>query len=54
MEEEITITRGSLIAALRKWDEDAKGENWPERTDDQRFADSADYLLDAMKADRGA
>lgn len=51
MEETITITRGQLADALRKWDEDAKSENWAARTDPDRFADSADYLFDVLSED---
>lgn len=48
MEETISITRTQLTEALRKWDQEAKSENWPERTDPQRFADSAEYLFSAL------
>lgn len=37
-----------LSEALRRWDEDAKAGNFPERTDDERFDDSAQSLLDYM------
>ena len=45
MERKIEITRSSLIEALRQWDADAKDNGWSERDDDERFADSADYLI---------
>jgi len=53
MEDEITITRGSLIAALRKWGDESQAGDWPQRADDRRFADTADYLIGMMRADRG-
>lgn len=51
MEETITITRGQLADALRKWDEQAKAENWAERSDPDRYADSADFLFGKLKED---
>lgn len=45
MEETVTITKGQLADALRRWDEQAKAENWPDRADPDRFADAADHLF---------
>lgn len=51
MEETITITRGQLADALRQLDEQAKAEYWPERTDPDRYAHSADFLFGKLKED---
>lgn len=50
MEATIEITRSQLIAALKQWEADASAEDWPARTDDERYADTADYLLAQMGA----
>lgn len=49
MEETITITRAQLADALRLWEERSQKENWQQRTDPDRFADSADYLIEQMQ-----
>lgn len=49
MEEEVTATRSSLEAAFRRWEEQAKAEGWPERTDEQRHADNADFMFGLLK-----
>ena len=43
------VTKEMLAAALRKWDADAKAGQYPDRTDEQRFDDSAQTLLDYMR-----
>jgi hypothetical protein len=48
MEPTIEITRSKLIAALAQWEADSKANNWPERADEERHADNADYLLELM------
>jgi hypothetical protein len=40
-----SINRDELTEALRKWDAEAKAANFQDREDDQRFADSANYLF---------
>lgn len=49
MEEEITITRNKLIAALAQWEEDTKAGKTEPSTDPKRHAWSADYLINLMK-----
>ena len=43
--EPVTITRDQLASALARWEQESRAENWPERADEQRHADNADYLL---------
>lgn len=45
MGECITITREQLAEALATWEREAAAGQWPDRTDDQRHADNADYLF---------
>lgn len=49
MDEEIKITRADLERAIRKWDEKSRAEAWPDRADDGRHADNADYLFGLLK-----
>jgi hypothetical protein len=51
--EAIVVNRGELEQALREWESDAEREDWSEREDDERFRDSADYLFDKLKANKG-
>jgi hypothetical protein len=48
---EITITREQLATALETWERDAREGSWPERTDEQRHADNADYLFGVLCRD---
>lgn len=50
MESVIEITRSQLISALAQWEAESQQNEWPKRTDDERHADSADYLLRLMRA----
>lgn len=45
MNTEPTISKAELTEALRQWEADAAANNWPDRTDDARFADNADYIF---------
>lgn len=45
MEKAISITVSDLTTALQRWDEQAREENWPDRTDARRFRDNAEYLF---------
>lgn len=45
----LTIKQSELSAALRRWDEQAREEEWPERVDDERFDDNASYLFDLIE-----
>lgn len=40
-----SITKAQLTAALEKWEAEAKAGEWADRTDQQRFADNADYIF---------
>ena len=40
-----TITQAQLADAIQRWEDEAAKGNWPTRTDDQRYLDSANYLL---------
>jgi hypothetical protein len=51
MDEEIIITRSKLIAALAQWESESKTKNFQPRTDNDRHADTADYLLRLMGAE---
>jgi hypothetical protein len=44
----IRITREQLIEALRSWEQEAIDKGWERRTDEERFAETADYLLEKM------
>lgn len=44
----ITITKAELETALREWDRRASEEGWPDRADDERFADNADLLFEIL------
>lgn len=46
---QITVTKAELADALRRWDAEAEKAGWPERKDDERFADNADYLMDLIE-----
>jgi hypothetical protein len=46
----LEVTRLQLITALKQWEVDAKANGWPERLDEKRHADSADYLIGLLKA----
>jgi hypothetical protein len=39
------ITKTELAEALKKWEAEAAANNWPDRTDPERFADNADYIF---------
>lgn len=45
----ITISRDQLASALRQWDNDAKENAWPDRSDDDRHRDNADYLFGLLQ-----
>lgn len=45
MEQEYSFTRSQLTAAFAAWAADAKAGQWPERTDEDRHADNADFLI---------
>lgn len=49
----VTITPQELVAALKRWDEEAAANDWPTRTDEERHADNAEYvfglLVDAQR-----
>ncbi len=47
-------SRQELIAALKQWDVDAPANGWTARTDDERFADTADYLHHTIHVARQA
>lgn len=49
MEEAINITRSDLEQALRAWEAESTAGEWPERSDDERFRDNADYLFAKLK-----
>lgn len=49
MEREHKVTRTALAAALEQWEKAAKEEGWPDRSDDGRHLDNADYLLDLIE-----
>lgn len=50
----VTITVAELMAALKRWDEEAAANEWPTRTDEERHADNAEYvfglLVDAQRS----
>jgi hypothetical protein len=48
MEPTIEITRSKLIDALAQIEADAKANDWQPRDDEDRHADTADYLLRLM------
>lgn len=43
-----TITKDQLATALATWKQEADAEGWPERTDPERWSDTAEYLLRLM------
>lgn len=49
----LTITVAELSAALRDWDKQSKEEDWPDRADDGRFDDNANYLFDRIEDNVG-
>lgn len=48
MDATVTVSRADLEKALRTWDKEAAEHGFPERADDGRFADSADYLFNML------
>ncbi|MEL6707639.1 MAG: hypothetical protein AAFP79_05105 [Pseudomonadota bacterium] len=40
----ITITKLDLEDALKRWSEEAAANKWPERDDETRHNDNAEYL----------
>lgn len=52
-EQSVQITKAELTAALAQWDVDAKANGWESRTDPERFADGADYLIHTIRLARG-
>lgn len=49
MDDEVKVTRADIEAALRQWETDAESGKWPDRTDDARYRDNADYLFGLLK-----
>lgn len=49
-ERTVVVSKADLTAALKDWDTEAKAANWEERSDETRFGDTADYLLDKVEA----
>ena len=52
-ERPLTIKVSELSSALRRWDQQAQEENWPERDDDGRFDENASYLFDLIEDGEG-
>lgn len=46
----ISVSKADLAAALKSWDAEAKAATWPDRTDEARFSETADYLMDKVEA----
>jgi hypothetical protein len=42
---EPTLNLEELTAALEQWDAEAAANQWPNRTDPERFSDNAKYLF---------
>lgn len=45
----VHVSHADLTASLKEWDAEAKAEAFPLRRDEQRFADTANYLLDKVE-----
>jgi hypothetical protein len=43
------VTIAQLAAALKHWDLEAKVQDWPDRTEGDRFIDSAEYLFNLIR-----
>lgn len=46
----VGVSRADLAAALKDWDEEARAKAFPQRTDSERFDDTANYLMDKVEA----
>lgn len=44
-----SFTKEQLAAALKAWENDSATGDWAARDDEQRFDDSADYLIAKMQ-----